>query len=336
MIQAISLQADYWGTWGIYQMTLPLDHLVDAIFKNNEPRDAVYEWPPIQILASGIYLLMGLIPALLGCTLSLIGRYLREDNFYHIQGDQTAVDKPEIKVMSWNTGQIALSPLIDATEPRDRRIQQQIKKIIDSECDIFFGQECFGYSAHQMAAGLKKDFSDIYLRPGGYLFGLDPGLLIASKIPIEKVEFHPFAPSPLSRSSVQFGFFVVTTAKAIYIATHFDVGNGIDNAQLHIDEFNEIREITASCERAIYLCGDLNLTESKDRIFIKEALNTEDTRNTCSNQLEVDRFQRPLQEAKLDYLDCLQGEETVPENLEIEKTSLSDHWMISRVVSCKK
>ena len=273
-VQEIAHRCDDWATYLMAPLINTSDNLYSAIkgkISNEEKvKTGFFDNRFIQITTAPVKILFCALRAIVGAAVYGMGRAIREDNYFHVKGDVAPVKKDKIKVTTHNIGHLWGSAVFDGTAPRTERSFDAY------DADIVFIQEAFGRSAHALADTLKKDYAHICYRGGGNLVGLDSGLLIASKVDIaskvgiESVKYYDFTESPLARSNVQFGFFVIETPNAIFVNTHIDVGNGENNADLHTEQFQQIEEaVEDSGDKDVYICGDLNLTEDgSDRRYI--------------------------------------------------------------------
>jgi endonuclease/exonuclease/phosphatase family metal-dependent hydrolase len=153
--------------------------------------------------------------------------------------------------------------------PWKDRIEKIVQKIKGTNADIICLQEVWGHEvALLLKEKLRKEFScfiyDIGIQYGTLNpdeIGLNSGLFIASKIPLEEPSFTPFNKMSPAKGGVQRGAltaeFNAGGAKWKLVATHLQHGTDSTSQEIRKDQFETCSNLLGSSRG--FIIGDLNI-----------------------------------------------------------------------------
>jgi endonuclease/exonuclease/phosphatase family metal-dependent hydrolase len=148
------------------------------------------------------------------------------------------------------------------------------KKLIEVNPDILFLQEVWDREFSKKLVESLKELYPFFAYEAGSLhdtlspeeIGFNSGLFIASKIPIENLEFLPFESKETSRGGVKRGVFSGTFSKGKktlkFVATHLQPGTEESDMMIRKLQFIECKKILGKSEG--FIIGDLNMNAFSD------------------------------------------------------------------------
>lgn len=177
---------------------------------------------------------------LMGAPLAMIGQLIKvptayfwkEDfEYYHNPGNTIWIDKKNIKIWTWNLAAMHSGlRRYNGMRPNEPRLNEIVKYLKNKNDDILCLQEVFTESATQiLIEGLKKQYPHIVHNVGKNVIGINSGLMLLSKFPIEHLEFETFTSrtgfNQLSQKGVLGAIVTTPSNKKIVITNaHLDAG----------------------------------------------------------------------------------------------------------------
>jgi exonuclease III len=296
--------------------------LTPHVFDNysTKPRELAYRsFGPAALLGAAAYLLMkgsllkaGLLTA--GFVLAIeIGRLAlhclafsqQKKNYIHIRGKAPEVESANPKIMSWNI--LGLSAGMNYTcggcIPFRKRFSEIVARIKEEKPDIIVLQECFMDASvtENIVEALKDDYAHFFAHNGPNRWGIESGLLIITKSPVESYTFTPFQ---TDNWTIVRGF--ATLKMKAYadrpdfavIGTHMEAGYAAEDA---IKRQQQLAQIHAHAKdltdvKTVILAGDTNTDAARDpeRKELEQVLvqfYDKEEEETCTNAL--DRIRHP-------------------------------------------
>jgi exonuclease III len=239
----------------------------------------------------------------------------------------------EVKIKSWNLAAMhSMTRRLNGTRPVENRVQEAADYLLTQDDDIICLQEVFTEEATEILVNkLKGKYPHIVHNVGKNVVGMNSGLMLLSKYPLEKVEFETFESrvglNKLSQKGVLGAIVMLPGNKKMVVTNaHLDAGGktglGANGNKSKDKQLNQIMTMRNRLESAIdpgaeYIscfAADANLTakkletlEKKDdlptiKLFINDyQYSTEKTYMTClkHRNLNEDEYQNAtLQNSK--------------------------------------
>lgn len=259
----LSLKAGFWGQ-------------KDSTFK-----EVIYR---VALFILGIITVrLAFYSALVGGLLRLIASIDKKDFIYHKKDSSEAAISPtgDVKVLTFN---VALMPefvaLNNCLRPTSVRVREVAEKILTmdkaQDLDFICLQEAFDIDASQELDNRLRGYN-IVRNVGNRIYGLNSGLIIASKHDLTNIQFydHPLPQSGLDKFANK-GLLLATSTIAgkTYVIgnTHLNAGN-LDNdcssatsraaqviaIQSHIHNYTKKLEEAGTQIAGVILAGDTNI-----------------------------------------------------------------------------
>lgn len=163
-------------------------------------KDSSYLYRSIQKIfyVVGIFFFasLGAVTSPFAIGLRVIGSFSQRESFYYLKGEgKEELAKNKFTLLSWNICCVGAGyPISDGgVVPFRERIDRMIEKIKHENGDVACLYETFDFaSTKALIEGLKKDYAHFYFNMGPRAIGVNSGIFVASKFPIEEAEFLPF------------------------------------------------------------------------------------------------------------------------------------------------
>lgn len=192
--------------------------------------------------------------------------------YEYIQGE--AASKPihsQIKFFNWNTCLLPgkLSGLFAGLSSWPERIAQVSTLIKEQDADLVCLQEVHSEpAAFQLYQALKSEYAHFYMNMGPMIMGaqmsdvgLNSGLFIASKFPLEDIHFETFK-SDEGQKLINKGFFwaKLASSEVGFTTCHLEPMNSDVSQKIRYQELNHLIQFMQSKKTQVrVLSGDLNI-----------------------------------------------------------------------------
>jgi endonuclease/exonuclease/phosphatase family metal-dependent hydrolase len=181
------------------------------------------------------------------------------------------VPEKDLKIFSWNTCMLPgkLSQVISGLDPWKERILQITSTIKAQDADVICLQEVHSeIGADFLYEKLKDSYAHFYMNMGPKMMGskiedvgLNSGLFVASKVPLEDLHFEAFK-SQEGQKLVNKGFFwaKVKDSDIGFVTCHLEPFNQEHSFNVRHEELGYLVNFLSSKSTAIrFLAGDLNI-----------------------------------------------------------------------------
>lgn len=279
---------------------------------------------PIEILARPFRLIFGLTGFLIGAPLAIAGQIIKVPTAYFSKKDfeyyhntygydpTPIISGTELKITTWNLAAMHSGlRRFNQMRPNESRMKEVINYLKHTNEDIICLQEVFTEAATKiLVEGLEDEYPYIVHNVGKNVIGINSGLMLLSKYPIDHLEFETFTSriglNQLSQKGVLGAIITAPDNKKIVVMNaHFDAGgitacggDVMESKLKQMDQLFKMRDklenIAAEYNHKIVsvFAADANLnsqklTDNQDEPVIKSlltqyAINPATDRKTCT------------------------------------------------------
>lgn len=195
---------------------------------------------PVRLLAGLALMIVGAPFAMLGQLLKVTVAYFFKQPFVYLavpKSNNTAQDKPleSLKTMTWNLAAMhSILRAANRTRPVASRMPEAVRfiKNMEEQPDVLAFQEVFTEKATRILVnGLKDEYPYIVHNVGRNTVGLNSGLMLLSKYPIESAKFETFnerrGQNALSQKGALCANIVLPSGqRAVVTNVHLEAGGG--------------------------------------------------------------------------------------------------------------